>query len=54
MQSGFAQHIGRGLYALHSIETADYPNNAVLEVQYRNGQALATVLKHKKMKGRNE
>ena len=53
-QPGFAQHIGRGIYALHLVEIPDYPNNAVLEVQYRNGQAIATVLKHKKMKGRNE
>ena len=53
-QSGFAQHIGRGLYALHSIEIPDYPNNAVLEVKYHNSQAVATALKHGKTKGRNE
>jgi hypothetical protein len=53
-QSGFAQHIGRGIYALHLIETADYPNNPVLEVQYHNGQAVVTVLNNEKMKGRNE
>lgn len=53
-QPCFAQHIGRGVYAVHSIEIPDYPKNAVLEVQYHNGQAVAVVLKHEKMKGRNE
>ena len=53
-QPGFAQHIGRGVYALHLIEIPDYPNNAVLEVHYHNGQAVAAVPKHEKMKGRNE
>ena len=50
-QPSFAQHIGRGVYALHSIVIPDYPNNAVLEVQYHNGQAVAAVLKHEKLKG---
>ena len=53
-QPGFAQHIGRGLYALHLIEAADYTNNALLEIQYHNGQAVVAVPKHEKMKGRNE
>ena len=53
-QLGFAQHIGRGLYALHSIDAPSDSNTEVIKVKYDNGQAIATVLKNEKMKGRNE
>jgi Relaxase/Mobilisation nuclease domain len=53
-QSGFAQHIGRGLYALHPIDASGDSNTEVIKVKYDNGQAIATVLKNEKMKGRNE
>ena len=53
-QSGFAQHIGRGLYALHPIEAPGDSNQGVIIVKYDNGQAVATILKNEKMKGRNE
>ena len=53
-QPGFAQHIGRGLYALHPIEAPGDSNNEAIQVKYDNGQAVATVLKHEKIKGRNE
>jgi hypothetical protein len=53
-QSGFAQHIGRGVYALHPIDASDHPDRAILEVQYHDGLAVATALNHEKMKGRNE
>ena len=53
-QPGFAQHIGRGLYALHPIEAPGDSNNEAIQVKYDNGQAVAAVLKHEKMKGRNE
>ena len=53
-QSGFAQHIGRRLYALHPIDAPGDSNMGVIQVKYDNGQAVATVLKHEKMKGRNE
>ena len=54
MQSGFAQHIGRGLYALHPIDAPSNSSQGIIKVKYDNGQAVATVLKHEKMKGRNE
>lgn len=54
IQSGFAQHIGRGIYALHPIDASDHPNNAVLEVQYHDGLAVATAPNREKTKGRNE
>ena len=53
-QSGFAQHIGRGLYALHPIGAPNDSNKGVIKVKYDNGQAVTTVLKHEKAKGRNE
>ena len=53
-QSGFAQHIGRGLYALHPIDAPGDSNQGVIKVKYDNSQAVATVLKHGKTKGRNE
>ena len=53
-QSGFAQHIGRGLYALHPIDAPGDSNTEVINVKYDNGQAIATVLKYEKVKGRNE
>ena len=53
-QSGYAQHIGRGIYALHPTDVPDHPNNAVLEVQYHGGLAVATAPNHEKTKGRNE
>ena len=53
-QSGFAQHIGRGLYALHPIEAPGDSNQGVIIVKYDNGQAVATILKNEKVKGRNE
>ena len=53
-QSGFAQHIGRRLYALHPIDAPGDSNMEVIQVKYDNGQAIATVLNHEKVKGRNE
>ena len=53
-QPSFAQHIGRGLYALHPIKAPDDSNKGVIKVKYDNGQAVASVLKHEKVKGRNE
>ena len=53
-QSGFAQHIGRGLYALHPIDAPGNSSQGIIKVQYDNGQVLTTVLKSAKMKGRNE
>ena len=53
-QPGFSQHIGRGLYALHPIAAPSDSNKEVINVKYDNGQVVATVLKHEKMKGRNE
>jgi hypothetical protein len=53
-QNGFAQHIGRGLYALHPIDASGDSNTEVIKVKYDNGQAIATVLKNEKMKGRND
>ena len=53
-QPGFAQHIGRGLYALHPIDAPGDSNQGVIKVEYDNRQAIATVLKKEKVKGRNE
>ncbi|NOT66131.1 MAG: relaxase/mobilization nuclease domain-containing protein [Methylotenera sp.] len=53
-QSGFAQHIGRGLYVLHPIDAPGDSNMGDIKVKYDNGQALATILKKVKVKGRNE
>ena len=53
-KNGFAQHIGRGLYVLHPIKAPDESNKEVINVKYDNGQAIATILKKVKVKGRNE
>ena len=41
---GFAQHLGRGLYALHPTNAPAHHNDANIEVRYRDGMAVATVL----------
>ena len=49
---GFAQHIGRGVYALHMTGIPlGQGNDAIVEVQYRNGQAIATIKRVGKEKG---
>jgi hypothetical protein len=40
---GFAQHLGRGVYALHTANAPAHHNNASIEIQYRDGVAVATV-----------
>lgn len=40
---GFAQHIGRGVYALHGCRAPGNHNNVSIVVQYRNGIALVTL-----------
>lgn len=51
---GFAQHIGRGVYALHMTGTPAIPDNNSIEVRYRSGQPIINIQDHKKGKGRNE
>ncbi|MHB1619704.1 MAG: relaxase/mobilization nuclease domain-containing protein [Sulfuricella sp.] len=53
-ESGFAQHIGRGVYALHLANAPDNHNNNAINVQHCNGQAVATVPDREKGKGRND
>ncbi|MDP3844300.1 MAG: hypothetical protein Q8Q81_17335 [Oxalobacteraceae bacterium] len=38
--AGFAQHAGSSVYALHSINAPEHHNDAIIEVQYRDGQAV--------------
>lgn len=49
---GFAQHIGRGVYALHpSVAPADH-GKAAIEVKYSEGKAIARIGKGRKGQGR--
>lgn len=52
--SGFAQHLGRGIYALHMTDIPEHDNDAILEIQYRNGEATVTIKDKGKEKGRND
>lgn len=49
---GFAQHVGCGVYVLHPISAPDNHDNAVMEVQYRNGRAIVSIPERQKEKGR--
>lgn len=49
---GFAQHIARSLYALHLASPPEQHNNAKVEIQYRDGLAVATVSDAGKEKAR--
>lgn len=49
---GFAQHIGRGVYALHQFTLTENHNNSPIEVRYHNGQPTTTSITHQKDKGR--
>ncbi len=40
---GFAQHLGRSLYALHSTDAPAHHGHANITVQYRDGVAIVTV-----------
>ncbi len=40
---GFAQHVARSVYALHLAAPPEQHNNANVEIQYRDGLAVATV-----------
>lgn len=51
--SGFAQHIGRRVYALHLTAPPERHNDGAIDVKYRNGQAVATVPDPGKGKGRS-
>jgi hypothetical protein len=42
-EPGFAQHIGRGVYALHFADVPDNHGNNTINVQYRKGIAVITV-----------
>jgi hypothetical protein len=51
---GFAQHIGRGVFALHPTLAPENHNNVSIEVHYQNGQAITTVPNLQKKKGRTD
>lgn len=51
---GFSQRTGRGVYALHSTNAPEHHQDAVIEVRYRNGQAVVTIPDRQKGKGRAE
>lgn len=48
---GFAQSLGRGKYALHSVNAPELHNNTNIKVKYKNGQAVATIPDITKGKG---
>lgn len=50
---GFAQHTGRGTYALHMTKAPEHHDDSVIEVRYRDGQAVATI-PDSKGKGRTD
>ncbi len=49
---GFAQKIGRDVYALHLVRTPEHHKNEKIDIQYRDGQAVVTLPDHEKGKGR--
>lgn len=51
---GFAQHIGRGVFALHPTLAPENHNNVSIEVRYQNGQPITTVPNLHKEKGRTD
>lgn len=51
---GYAQHIGRGLYAIHPTPVPENHNNTNIEIRYQNGHAITTVSDRQKGKGRND
>lgn len=51
---GFAQRIGRGIYAIHTTSAPENHNNTNIEVRYRNGQPITTIPDHQKGKGRSD
>ena len=48
---GFAQKIGRDVYALHHVRAPEHHNNENIDIQYRNGQAVVILPDHEKGKG---
>ncbi|NOT20611.1 MAG: relaxase/mobilization nuclease domain-containing protein [Sideroxydans sp.] len=40
---GFAQHLGRSVYALHPTNAPEHPKNTSLEIQYREGLPIVTI-----------
>lgn len=48
----FAQHVGRGMYVIHSGSPPEHHNNANIEIQYRNGLAVENVVETAKGKTR--
>lgn len=51
---GFAQHTGRGKYALHPINAPKSHAGLSIDVKYQNGKPIATVVDHQKGKGRTD
>jgi hypothetical protein len=49
---GFAQKVGRDMYALHHVRAPEHHNNKNIDIQYRDGQAVVTLPDHEKGKGR--
>ena len=49
---GFAQKVGRDMYALHRARAPEHHNNENIDIQYRAGQAVVTLSDHEKGKGR--
>lgn len=49
----FAQHIGRGVYAIHPINAPELRNNATVEVKYHNKLPVITISQLKKDKERD-
>ena len=54
LSHGFAQHLGRGVYALHLIPVPENHNEASLEVHYRDGQLVSCAPENGAGKGRGE
>lgn len=49
---GFAQKIGRDVYALHLVRAPEHHKNENIDIQYHDGQAIVTLSDHEKGKGR--
>ena len=51
---GFAQRIGRGIYAIHPTLAPENHNNTNIEVRYQNGQPIITIPDRQKGKWRSD
>jgi Relaxase/Mobilisation nuclease domain len=54
LQAAFAQHTGRSVYALHTVEAPANHADGIIEVQYQNGKPSITVADKGKGKGRSD